>query len=213
VSVKVLPAPDQTRTLLLLGLSDEAAVKAMCAAMGSPHEVSGAAHVDGRTALRLEGVAPSVEARLKGLRELLAGTATMEELGTLESRTFWREVRDVAPLAVERDAAVWKIPCPPTEGAGIVARIKAQRTSAKAFYDWSGGLVWLALPPSADADDILVRDALGSAGGHATLIRAPEAVRANVPVFHPQSPALSALAHRVKDGFDPRGLFNPGRLA
>src|SRR5215469_11177460 len=72
VSVKVLPAPEQTRTLLLPGLADEAAVTAMCAAMGSPHEVSGAAHVGDRTALRVEGVAPSVEARLGGLRKALA---------------------------------------------------------------------------------------------------------------------------------------------
>src|SRR5215831_15178115 len=91
VSVKVLPAPDQTRTLLLHGLEDEAAVTAMCAAMGSPHEVSGAASVGDRTALRVEGVAPSVEARIKGLRDLFPG-ARMEELGTLDSRAFWREV-------------------------------------------------------------------------------------------------------------------------
>ena len=128
VSVKVLPAPDQTRTLLLLDLPDDAAVTAMCAAMGSPHDVSGAAHVGNRTALRIEGVAPSVEARLKGLRELLAASgAKMEELGTLESRTFWREVRDVAPLKAAGDAIVWKISCPPTEGPAIVARIRAQR--------------------------------------------------------------------------------------
>src|SRR5882672_9821809 len=110
VSVKVLPAPDQTRTLLLRGLDDTAAVTAMCAAMGSPHEVSGAAHVGDKTALRIEGVAPSVEARLKGLRELLAASgAKMEELGTLESRAFWREVRDVVPLKAADDAVVWKI--------------------------------------------------------------------------------------------------------
>jgi glycolate oxidase FAD binding subunit len=208
VSVKVLPAPDQTRTLVLHGLSDQAAVKAMCSAMGSPHDVSGAAHVDGRTALRLEGVAPSVEARLKGLRELLGGK--MEELGTLESRAFWREVRDVAPLATEQDTVVWKISCPPTEGPGIVARIKTQRPAARAFYDWSGGLVWLALPPSDDAHQAIVRGAL--AGGHATLIRADEAVRAGVAVFQPQPAALVALAARVKESFDPRGLFNPGRM-
>src|SRR5205807_5929531 len=99
VSVKVLPAPDQTASLLLKGLNDGAAVKAMCAAMGSPHDVSGAAHVRGTTALRVEGVAPSVQARLKGLRELLADSAAaMEELGTLASRAFWREVRDAVPL-------------------------------------------------------------------------------------------------------------------
>src|SRR5262245_17492775 len=208
VSVKVLPAPDQTRTLLLLGLSDEAAVKAMCAAMGSPHEVSGAAHVDGRTALRLEGVAPSVDARLKGLRELLGGK--MEELGTLESRAFWREVRDVASLAAAPEAVVWKISCPPTEGPGVVARIKAQRPAARAFYDWSGGLIWLALPPSEDADQAIVRGALS--GGHATLIRAEAAVRARVAVFQPQPAALAALASRVKGSFDPKGVFNPGRM-
>jgi glycolate oxidase FAD binding subunit len=212
VSVKVLPAPDQTRTLMLIGLSDEAAVKAMCAAMGSPHDVSGAAHVDGRTALRLEGVAPSVEARLKGLRDLFTGAARIEELGTLESRTFWRDVRDLMPLSNARDDVVWKISCPPTEGPGIVERIKAQRPSAKSFYDWSGGLIWLALPAGVDADHAIVRAALGPTGGHATLIRAPETVRADVPVFHPQSPALAALALRVKESFDPKGLFNPGRM-
>jgi glycolate oxidase FAD binding subunit len=213
VSVKVLPAPDQTRTLMLLGLSDEEAVKAMCAAMGSPHDVSGAAHVEGRTALRLEGVAPSVEARLKGLRDLLTDTGTtMKELGTLESRTFWRDVRDVTPLAGVQEAIIWKISCPPTEGPGIVARIKAQRPSAETFYDWSGGLVWLGLPPSADADHSIVRSALGSMGGHATLVRATADVRSNVPVFHPQPTALAALASRVKESFDPKGLFNPGRM-
>jgi glycolate oxidase FAD binding subunit len=213
VSVKVLPAPDQTRTLTLHGLDDERAVKAMCAAMGSPHEVSGATHIKGKTALRVEGVAPSVEARLKGLRELLAASgARMEELGTLESRTFWREVRDVAPLNRAQDSIVWKISCPPTEGPAIAARIRAKRPAAEIFYDWSGGLIWLALPATADADHRLVRGAIGESGGHATLIRAPEAVRAAVPVFHPQSPALAALAARVKESFDPRRLFNPGRM-
>jgi glycolate oxidase FAD binding subunit len=213
VSIKVLPAPDQTRTLLLLGLADDAAVTAMCAAMGSPHDVSGAAHLDGRTALRLEGVAPSVEARLKALRELLAPAgARMEELGTLESRVFWCEVRDVTPLHAERDAVVWKISCPPTEGPAIVARIKVERPSSRAYYDWSGGLVWLALPPSADGDHTIVRGAIGPAGGHATLIRAPDAVRTGVPVFHPQPAALAGLALRVKESFDPKRLFNPGRM-
>lgn len=213
VSVKVLPAPDQTRTLLLLGLDDAAAVRAMCAALGSPHEVSGAAHLPGKTALRIEGVAPSVEARLTALRELLADAgAGMEELGTLESRAFWSEVRDVAPLKAASDGVVWKISCPPTEGPAIVARIRSQRPSVEAIYDWSGGLVWLALPPSADADHAIVRGAIGAKGGHATLIRAAEAVRAAVPVFQPQPAALAALAARVKESFDPKRLFNPGRM-
>ncbi len=209
VSVKVLPAPDQTRTLLLQGLDDEAAVRAMCSAMGSPHEVSGAAHVGERTALRVEGVAPSVEARVKGLRDLFPA-AKMEELGTLESRAFWREVRDAAPLGADPDDAIWRISCAPTDGPGVVARIRAGQPMAKAFYDWSGGLIWLALPARDDADHVLVRSSLA---GHATLIRAPEPVRSAVPVFQPLSPALATLSGRVKESFDPKGLFNPGRMS
>ena len=208
VSVKVLPAPDQTRTLLLHGFDDVAAVTAMCAAMGSPHEVSGAAHVGERTALRVEGVAPSVEARVKGLRDLFPG-AEMEELGTLESRAFWREVRDAVPLGADPDDAVWRISCAPTDGPAVVARIKAAQPFAKTFYDWSGGLIWLALPAADDAEHGLVRAGLA---GHATLIRAPQSVRATVPVFQPQPLALAALSARVKESFDPHGLLNPGRI-
>ena len=58
----------------------------------------------------------------------------------------------------------------------------------------------------------MVRAALGATGGHATLVRAPQTVREAVPVFQPQSPALAALAQRVKESFDPKGLFNPGRM-
>ena len=133
----------------------------------------------------------------------------MDELGTLESRAFWRDVRDAVPLGADADDAVWRISCAPTEGAAVVARIKAGQPSAKAFYDWSGGLIWLALPMRDDADHALVRAGLA---GHATLIRAPEIVRAAVPVFQPLSPALAALSARVKESFDPKSLFNPGRI-
>jgi glycolate oxidase FAD binding subunit len=80
------------------------------------------------------------------------------------------------------------------------------------FYDWAGGLVWAALPPQPDAGAPLVRAALAPLGGHATLVRAPAAVRAAVDVFHPQEAVLAALSKRVKEGFDPKGVLNPGRM-
>jgi glycolate oxidase FAD binding subunit len=49
-------------------------------------------------------------------------------------------------------------------------------------------------------------------GGHATLIRAPQAIRASVAVFEPQDASLAALSRRVKDSFDPRHILNPGRM-
>src|SRR3546814_13319530 len=83
---------------------------------------------------------------------------------------------------------------------------------AEWFYDWAGGLIWLSLPPSADACAATVRGAVETHGGHATLIRADAATRAAVPVFEPQPPALLALTARVKAGFAPMNILNPGRL-
>ena len=78
------------------------------------------------------------------------------------------------------------------------------------FYDWTGGLIWLEIPPTADAAASLIRAAIPQ--GHATLMRADEATRNSVPIFQPQPAALSALARRVKIAFDPLGIFNPGRM-
>jgi glycolate oxidase FAD binding subunit len=80
------------------------------------------------------------------------------------------------------------------------------------FYDWAGGLVWAALPVADDAGAAIVRRAVAATGGHATLVRAPAAIRAAVPVFEPQDEALAALTRRVKESFDPKGMFGPGRM-
>ena len=83
---------------------------------------------------------------------------------------------------------------------------------AELLYDWAGGLVWAALPPATDAHAPLVRAAIGAMGGHATLIRAPAAVRAAAEVFTPEEPAVAALTKRVRESFDPNRVLNPGRM-
>ena len=53
VTVKVLPRPETAATVLFCGLAPEAAVVLMAAALGSPHEVSGAAYLPPGTPWRL----------------------------------------------------------------------------------------------------------------------------------------------------------------
>jgi glycolate oxidase FAD binding subunit len=66
-------------------------------------------------------------------------------------------------------------------------------------------------PVQDDACAEVVRDAVGG-HGHATLIRAPDTVRIAQPVFQPQPAPLAALTMRVKEGFDPKRILNPGRM-
>ena len=79
-------------------------------------------------------------------------------------------------------------------------------------YDWAGGLIWVAMPYAEEADAGSIRAAVAAIGGHATLIRAPAALRASADVFAPEEPALRALSKRVKESFDPKGVLNPGRM-
>ena len=228
VTVKVLPSPEKTYTVLVFGLVDNTAISAMAKALTSAHEVSGAAHLPGSaaaasnvsyvrdaaaavTAVRIEGPGPSVQYRCEALKKLLSEYGAIEELHSMNSLAFWREVRDVMPYAGEQQRAVWRLSVPPAAGAGVV-RSLAEAHDVQAFYDWGGGLIWLALPAGNDAAHGAVRSALAAIGGHATLVRAPAAIRAAVPVFQPQADALAALSRRVKDGFDPHRVLNPGRM-
>ncbi len=279
VTFKVLPAPEKTRTILLFGLDDAAAIRAMTRALQSPHEVSGATHLPRAiaagssvdhvakagasvTALRLEGPGPSVEWRCATLRRELADLGTaMEELHSPNSARFWREIRDLRPFAAPADgAALWRLSVPPASAAVAIADIvaalppslalprkgggdsvSAQSSSLRQgarnavpaspspaegggsgwgpgatiayFYDWGGGLVWLALPARDDAGAAAIRAAVAKHGGHATLMRAPDDLRVSIPVFQPEPAPLAALARRVKESFDPQRILNPGRMA
>jgi glycolate oxidase FAD binding subunit len=224
VTIKTLPRPETEQTLLIHALDDAAAIMAMSAGMNSLAEISGAAHLPrqtaGRvlqgaggavTALRIEGVSPSVLHR-KRILEALFDRHSLSTLDGDQSRAFWRDIRDAAVFAGdETDSALWRISTAPANGAALAAGL-SMNTEADVLYDWAGGLVWAALPSQGDAGAALVRASLGTRGGHATLVRAPAAVRAAVDVFQPQEPVLAALSKRVKEGFDPRGVLNPGRM-
>ncbi len=223
ITLKVLPRAETSVTLFLENLDPPRAVEALCAAMGAPADVSGAAHLPtlaakaqgfatAITALRLEGFAPSVAERFDRLEALLKPFAPAGRLDAPASQALWQAIRDVTPLAEPRDKIIWKISVAPTAGPKVAAAIGSAH-GAETLFDWSGGLIWLALDPCADAAAGLIREAIAQhGGGHATLIRASSEVRAKIPVFEPQPAALAALSRRLKDAFDPYAILEPRRM-
>jgi glycolate oxidase FAD binding subunit len=231
VTLKTLPKPETEATVVMSGLDEATAMRAMAAALGSSHEVSGAAHLPAATAarfpmgeavaagpaltaLRLEGVAPSVAHRKAALWAALRPFGEAAMIDEMVSRRLWMAIRDVAAFAASRsgrDQPLWRISTTPTRGHELAARLTGA-TEAEVLYDWAGGLLWVALPGAADAATRLVRAAVAAVGGHATLVRAPAQLRATLDVFEPQDAALAALTKRVKESFDPKGVLNPGRM-
>jgi glycolate oxidase FAD binding subunit len=160
-------------------------------------------------ALRLEGPPPSVRARAEGLTALLADEGEIDELPPAESAALWREIRDAVLLP--RAKPLWRISVPPSAGAPLLEVLERELRLAW-LADWAGGLLWLAVEDADDAGAASIRRALSPHGGHATLVRASAELRAVLPVFQPQEPALARLSARVKDSFDPKRILNRGRM-
>ncbi len=234
VTLKVMPKPEAERTLVLRGLDDIAANRAMTAALGSPFDVSSAAHVPASvfrasgdvlaalaspgqsvTLLRLEGIEVSAASRAASLTKLVAQFGTAELLQDAASTEVWDALRDVLPFAAAGALGawpVWRIVCPPASG-GALGQALARETGGDVIYDWGGGLIWAAVPPKPDAQAAMVRSRVEAAGGHAMLIRAGEDVRRHLDVFQPQPAGLASLAERVRRSFDPKAILNRGRMA
>ncbi|WP_372424993.1 glycolate oxidase subunit GlcE [Salinarimonas chemoclinalis] len=215
VTFKVLPIPERTATLVYTGLDDARAIAALSAALGSPYEVTGAAHVPGEgggagTLIRIEGFEASVRYRLGELRALLSDWGDPALVEDADGEALWRGVRDVAPLVTPPERAVWKISTAPGRAPALAAAIAAE-TDARWLYDWGGGLIWLSTAADEAAARI-VRAATRAHRGHATLIRAPADLRAAVDVFEPLAAPMMTMTKGLKASFDPRGIFEPGRM-
>ena len=210
VTLKVMPAGRARATLAAQGLSAEGARAFMAAAMGSQAMVAAAAHLPAAcsggvalTAIRLEGFGPTMAARSAMVQAASQGAA-IQTLGEEEADGFWNRLRTLKPLAGE--APLWRVNVAPRGGPAVVAALEP--LGARWLFDWAGGLVWLAF----DGDPALVRDAAAAAGGHATLVRGPETLRAQIAALHPPPAGVSRLEARVRRAFDPAGVFETGRF-
>ncbi|MEO0401398.1 MAG: glycolate oxidase subunit GlcE [Pseudomonadota bacterium] len=205
VSLKVLPAVEDVRTLIIDGMTAEQAVGAMSLALGSPYEVSGAAWIDGAVWLRFEGFESSVAYRAKAVRDLLVGHGERRLSGDAD----WVQVRDAVPL--HGAEAVWRVSVKPSDGPAVIAGLPGACTT---MMDWGGGLVWIAQTGGdAAITHRAVQSKVATLGGHATLMKGPADLRAAVPVFQPEPPGVAALTSALRARFDPRGILNPGLMA
>ena len=225
VTFRVPPKPKTEETIVVSGLNDAEAANAMAAAMALPLEVSGAAHlpltvalsfIDGTmpqgeaTVLRIEGLPGSVTVRAEKLAAAMGRLGPVKRLEEDVSRRLWREIRDVKPYADGTMRPIWRASVAPSIGHQLVAALRLEE-GVDAYYDWQGGLVWMRMEAEPEGD-MLRRYIHALGGGHATLMRATPAHRATTAAFQPQSEAVALLSARVKEKFDPAGIFNPGKM-
>jgi glycolate oxidase FAD binding subunit len=209
LSFKVTAQARAEATLVAHGLSVSDGVAAMIRALGSAYDVSGAAFAgdEGRVLVRLEGLPGSVDYRAGRLQaEALAG---FEIVTGDNSAEMWRDVRDVRPF-VGAAGAVWRLSVKPTDAPGLCDALTARGVEHRVLLDWGGGLMWLLVDDSGHA--AAIRDELAKIGGHATLIRGTDTLRAQTNVFQPEPAPIAAISAGLRAKFDPKGILNPGLM-
>jgi glycolate oxidase FAD binding subunit len=191
VSLKVLPRPVR-ETTLVFELDQQEALGKLNAWGGRALPLASSAWLDGRLALRLAGANAAVSA---AAREL--GGETMPE-----PEQFWQDLREQRSeffAGADDGKGLWRLAlpstCPPLALPG------------RQLIEWGGGQRWLRSDNGLDAGAI--RAAAAERGGHATLFRGGDK---RLGVFAPLQPALARVHQRLKESFDPAGIFNRARM-
>ena len=214
LTLKVLPRPSVLRTFALHGLSNSAALAAMTLAMRSQADVAAASHLPSLngepalTTIRIEGFGPSVNAREEALRRLLEPLAPVVVLEQQEAAAHWAGIQTGSHIPADVGPFLWRVSVPPAQGASILLAVDALK--GVGLLDWAGGLCWARMP--TDVSPAFMRELAEGADGHAMLVDAPDEARAAIPALHPEPPAVTALSRRVREAFDPAGVFETGRF-
>lgn len=186
VSLKVLPRPECEATMAY-ELTPEAGLEMLNRWASRPLPLSAACHDGRRLYVRWSGS----EAAIWASRQKLGGEAVNE------GDRFWGDLREQRLSFFQGEANLWRLSLAP---ASPIAKLPGEW-----LMDWGGALRWLKTDAPAEAVFQTARDA----GGHATLFRAKAPPQ---QVFQPLPPRLKELHASLKRAFDPKGIFNPGRM-
>ncbi len=192
VSLKVLPRPVREVTLRFEADQAQALAK-LNTWSGRALPVSSSAWRDGQLMLRLSGANAAV-------------TAAARELGgeaMPDADRFWHDLREHRGdfFAGAGDAGLWRLALPSVSPPLALP--------GSQLIEWGGGQRWLFDQSGVELDGDTIRRAATDAGGHATLFRGGDK---RVGVFAPLQPALARVHRRLKEAFDPAGIFNPTRM-
>ena len=185
VSLKVLPKP-AAETTLQFELDEAAAILKMNQWAGQPLPLSATSWHAGLLTVRLSGAASAVH----------AAQAKLGGEPLKEATAFWQRLRDHATPFFDK-RPLWRL--------AVKSTSPPMKLGDAQWIEWGGAVRWLI----SDLPATTLREAAKTAGGHATLYRG------NAPaegVFAPLAPALATLHHGLKQRFDPKGIFNRGRL-
>jgi len=233
ITFKVLPAPNESATIIIHNEKIEKAVYLLDKAISSSNDISGASFLPSEpkisgcvmdiektfklndlkykgslTSIRVEGSKKSIETRLKNLiTHLKVENSQISILETFQSEIFWNKIKDLDFFSKSRNSII-RIIIPPSECVQLIYQFSDR---FKFFIDWGGALIWLEAFELSEEMFESIRKKVVKHGGYVTMIKNSDYLPFVEDVFTINADRFN-ISQNIKKSFDPKRILNPGKM-
>ena len=234
ITFKVLPAPEESATLVIHNLNLEMATDLLEKAINSSNDISGATFFPTKpkctncvmnieatfklndlkyggsfTAIRIEGTKNSIDERAKNLmNELKIKEYDVSILSTYQSEIFWNKVKNLEVFSSTKNNII-RIVIPPSQCVQLMYQLSSIKF--KYYLDWGGALVWIEACELTEEMFDSMRKKVVKQGGYMTMIKPSDYLPYVEEVFTINRNRFN-LSQHIKKSFDPKRILNPGKM-
>ena len=233
ITFKVLPLPEESKTLVINNQKIEKAVHFLDKSISSSNDISGAVFFPDKpmisgssmnientfklndlkqegsiTAIRIEGSKNSIDHRIKNLiNELQITNLNIAILEVHQSEVFWNKVKALEFFSNSKNNII-RIVIPPSECVNLIYQFS---NKFKYYLDWGGALMWLEVFELSEEMFESIRRKVVKRGGYVTMIKNSNYLPYVEDVFTISSERFN-ISQNIKKSFDPKRILNPGKM-
>ena len=225
ISVKVLPKPENSKTLIINNPHLKKAIEYLGIALSSSTDPSGGVfypekfdkhftfndltHKGALTAIRIEGPLNSVDERVKRLvKELTLLENEFSILESVQTNIFWDKTKNLEVFSNSKSNLL-RVVVPVSETLNVIQKLKT--FDVNYFLDWGGSLIWLELEKINLKTIREIKEIAQQHSGYCTIIKVEEDLKASADIFT-INPIKYKISEKIKKSFDPKRIFNPGKM-
>ena len=225
LSVKVLPKPQSSKTLIINNPHIKKAIEYLGTALSSSSDPSGGVfypeqfdqsftfndltHKGALTAIRIEGPSNSVDHRIKNLSaELGLLENEYSILESVQTKIFWNKTKNLEIFSNSKKNLL-RIVVPISETLSVLQKMKPYEINY--FLDWGGSLIWVELEKISLKILREIKDIMQQHSGYFTIIKLEDDLKASADIFT-IDPIKYKISEKIKKSFDPKRIFNPGKM-
>jgi glycolate oxidase FAD binding subunit len=233
ITFKVLPAAQESKTLVIHNLTIDSAPDYLSKAISSSNDVSGASFLPTEpnckscemnientfklndlkkngslTAIRVEGSKSSTTERLVNLKkELNILEIHSSTLETLQSEIFWKKITNLEFFTATTNN-IFRVVIPPSECVKLIYELPSK---FKYFLDWGGSVIWMEACELSDQKFESIRKKVVAHGGYVSMIKNSDHLPYVEDVFTINNARFN-ISQSIKKSFDPKRILNPGKM-